>query len=158
MSKSKSTSADTETTESLQLSEFLTYKISTLSNMLSREGERYLKNNYGIAIPDYRILMTLATLGEMSVREIASHSKMDKALISRVVNRLVKNKMVNSKPDPNDGRLVLLSTTKKGWDLYEELQPYAQNRQRSLLAVMEEGERQNFIKSLDKLILHMEQK
>lgn len=156
MSKSKSTTSELDTGTSIHLSDYITYKISTLSNMLSREGERYLKSNHGIAIPDYRILITLATLGEMSAREIASHSKMDKALISRVVNRLVSRKMVNSKPDPNDGRLVLLSATKKGRDLYEELQPYAQNRQIGLLKVMEEDERKNFIRSLDKLIKHME--
>lgn len=142
--------------DSLKLEEFITYKINSLSSLMSREGERYLKKNYGIAIPDYRIIVTLATYGELSVREISDHTKMDRAFISRVVSRLVKNEMVNSKPDPDDGRLVLLSTTQKGFELYKTLQPYAQNRQRRLLEVMDPEERQNFLNSVDKLIEHME--
>ena len=148
----KPTATQTRNHETLE--NFVTYKLNILSNKLTRQGERYLKKHYGIAIPDYRVLLALAYYGEMSVREIASYIEMDKALVSRVVARLVANERVVSKPDPNDGRLVLLSITPTGLALFEEILPFSLDRQRRLLESLDADEREPFMRMLDKLLAY----
>ncbi|MEL6527326.1 MAG: MarR family transcriptional regulator, partial [Chloroflexota bacterium] len=56
---------------------------------------------------------TLLNLGEHLVCESGSPS--------RLINRMVKNGLVEKQPSPNDGRAILLSLTAQGEDALEHL-------------------------------------
>ncbi|PID45534.1 MAG: hypothetical protein CSB47_08420 [Proteobacteria bacterium] len=135
----------------LPLEEFLTYRVNVLSNLLNRRSERFLRRNYGISIPDWRVLVLLANHGPMFVRDLAGMSRTDKAQVSRVVNRLAALGLVNSEADPYDARLVEVSITKVGMDLFNNILPKAIVRQSALLAVLEPDEWQVLDRVLEKL-------
>ncbi len=138
-------------TEELPFEQYLSFKIATLTNALTRQMDRFLQDTYKLSHSDWRVIAILGRYGSASVREIVAHSNMDKGLVSRIVARLVKNQLVSSKTDPDDRRLVILSNTEKGSALYGEIQPQTRKRQRALLSLLAEEERCVFYSALNKL-------
>jgi DNA-binding MarR family transcriptional regulator len=137
------------------LEDSISFRLNVLTSILNRHSERYLKKNYGIAIPDWRVIAILAGGGRMSVRELSSLSKMDKAMVSRVVKRLISNGCILSEPDPADGRLLILSIAAKGQDLFQRINPVFIDRDERLMAILQDDS--EFGGSLDKLIAHVEE-
>lgn len=150
--------SDHNDAHALPLERFITYRLTTLSSTLNRNTERFLKKNYDISIPDWRVLAVLNRYGPVSVRELAGHSHMDKALVSRVVSRLAKAKYITSKPDASDGRLVVLSLSPSGQDLHDAIMPHAQKRQQGLLQSLSEEEREPLYQMLEKLMHYAQTK
>jgi len=137
----------------LSIEQFLTYRLNVLSNMLNRQMERFLKHQFNIALPDWRVVAILGRFRDVrSIRDVAARSRMDKALVSRAVARLIQRGLINSRPDPKDGRLVVLSLTAAGHTLYEAIMPQARKRQLDLLSGLDPQERAALEKALDKLI------
>ena len=159
MARRSSNSADEETAElaeanveTLPLEQFMTYRLNVLSNMLNRQMERFLKPQFDISLPDWRVLAHLGRFQAMSVRELSAYSQMDKALVSRAVARLVKKGLVSSKPDPNDGRLVVLALTKSGQKMFKTIMPLVRQRQQRLYACIDHKSQAAFDQALDALI------
>lgn len=145
-------------TEDLPLSQFLTYRLNVLSNLLNKQSERYLKKGYGISIPDWRVLLLLVQGGPMSIRDLASLSKADKALVSRVVTRLIESGLVSKESDTYDARLVQISITEKGLGIFNGVLPHAATRQRILQGILEPDELDVLDRALDKLTKFAEEK
>lgn len=141
---------DEDQTE-LHLEQFLTYKLNVLSNMINRQTERFLADNFAISLPEWRVLANLGRFADLSVRDVASLSEMDKALVSRAVAKLVKRGFVNSQPHANDGRLVVLSLTTAGLEQYNQILPKARKRQERLYCVLDLQEREAIDSILQKL-------
>lgn len=144
--------------EDLPLDKFLTYRVNVLSNLLNKQTERFLKKEHGIAIPDWRVLFLLAKAGPMSVRDLAVLSKTDKALVSRVVSRLIKLDLVHRKSNDYDARQVQVSITAAGVEVYNQILPHAAERQRILLSTLETDEVEALDRILDKLTDFAEEK
>ncbi|UTW11402.1 MarR family winged helix-turn-helix transcriptional regulator [Marinobacterium rhizophilum] len=142
--------------DQVQLERFVTYRISTLANMLGRQMERFLNQQFGISLPDWRVLATLGRFKEMSVRELAAESKMDKALVSRVASRLAKQQLIDSQPHPEDGRLVVLTLTPAGRDMYHAIIPHAMKRHQKLLGSLAPEEIPALDQILNKLLGYAE--
>jgi len=144
--------------EDLPLGEFLTYRLNILSNLLNRQTERFLQRHHGIAIPDWRVLFLLARGGSMSVRELSALSKMDRALVSRVTKRLAQAGLISSKISSVDARLVELSISGSGLDLYHQILPHALTRQQVLQSVLGEQKLADLNLAVDQLTQFAEEK
>jgi len=137
------------------LQDSISFRLNVLTSILNRHSERYLKNQYGIAMPDWRAIAILSNGEKVSVRELAVNSKMDKAMVSRVVSRLVSSGYVLSEPDPSDGRLLILSITPSGKNLYQQIKPVFADRDERLMSVLKERGSE-FQDSLDTLVEYVE--
>lgn len=144
--------------EDIPLDEFLTYRFNVLSNILNKQSERFLKKHHGIAIPDWRVLLLLEQGGPMSIRDLASLSKADKALVSRVVSRLIKAGLLNGKKNTYDARLVQVSITDEGRKVYNTVLPNAATRQQVLMGILEPDELDVLDRALSKLTEFAEEK
>lgn len=132
----------------------VSFRLNVLTSILNRHAERYLKKQYGIAMPDWRVIAILACGDGMSVRELSATSKMDKAMVSRVVKRLISAGFILSEPDPADGRLLILTINQLGLDLYYKIKPSFIERDERLMVVIKEHD--EFGDSLDRLIEYVE--
>ncbi len=129
--------------EELKLSEFLPYQLVALANRISRDFSRRYREEFGLSIPEWRVLAHLAQAGEpLSVREIHERVDMDKSKISRAATRLERNGYVSKQVNPTDRRLVALELTGAGRELYAAITPIALDFQAELLARLpaEDGE------------------
>lgn len=136
------------------ISHFLTYRVNVLANLFNRQMERLLQHEFAIALPDWRVIAHLGQFGALSVKQLSRHSEMDKALVSRIVTRLVEREVVVSRPDERDKRSVSVKLTESGLLLYHKIKPVALEQQIKFAMPLSEIEVANLESALDKLLDH----
>ena len=78
----------------------------------------------GVTPPQYTILVTVAHLAEdATVRAVAEHMHVSGAFVTAETGKLAKKGLVAKRPNPSDGRSVLVSLTAKGRQALEGALP-----------------------------------
>lgn len=114
------------------LSAFLPYQLAVTSARVSRAfAERY-RAEFGLTIPEWRVMAHLAQSGDVSVREIQARVDMDKSKVSRAAARLEQAGLIEKRDNPADRRLLDMRLTEKGQALFARIVPVAQAYQRAL--------------------------
>ena len=147
-------SPETETPEvagSLILERFVPYRLSVLSNTVSRAIARIYAERFDLTIPEWRVMAQLGRHGRLSASDIVGLTAMDKVRVSRAVARLTASGRIASIADAADRRRQLLTLTAAGKRIYREIVPLALEREARLLGALEPGERQVLDRLLAKL-------
>lgn len=92
----------------LDLDAFMPYRLSVLSNVISRSVAALYADRFGLTIPEWRVM---AVLGLEETREeamcanaVAARTEMDKVQVSRAVTRMTQGGLVARATDPQDRR------------------------------------------------------
>ena len=96
-------------------------------------------------------LAKLAELGPTSQNLLGRRTAMDAASIKGVVDRLTRRGLVETRPDPEDGRRLLVALTEAGRALAEETAPRALAVSEATLALLDARERRTLFGLLEKL-------
>ena len=115
----------TETLPEFDLTRFLPYRMALVAERLSAGLARRYRAEYGISIPEWRVLAHLAHSGEVSVRDIERRVSLDKSKVSRAASRLEADGYITKQVNAGDRRLLRLALTDKGRHLMQELIPLA---------------------------------
>ncbi len=116
------------------LRQFLPYQLAAAAERVSRDFAETYRREFGISIPEWRVLAHLAQEGEVSVRDIESRVGMEKSKVSRAVSRLEMAGYVAKRINADDRRLLSLSLTPEGTALMQRLIPIALAYQDDLTA------------------------
>jgi DNA-binding MarR family transcriptional regulator len=108
----------------LRLEDFLPHRLNVLSNLVSHALTR-VYGQYGISIPEWRVLVTLGQHGVMTGKAIGARTHMHKTKVSRAVAQLERLKFLSRRANRSDLREAFLSLTPAGRAVYEELAPRA---------------------------------
>jgi DNA-binding MarR family transcriptional regulator len=135
----------------LDLDRFLPYRLSVLSNRVSSEIAKHYSDRFGLTIPEWRVMAVLGQTPDLSAREVAARTAMDKVQVSRAVAALVEARRVQRRDDAGDGRVTRLSLTAKGRAIYDEIVPLALNLEAVLLATLGKEERETLDRLMRKL-------
>ncbi|MBC7768663.1 MAG: MarR family transcriptional regulator [Phycisphaerales bacterium] len=136
----------------LVLEEFLPYRLSILSNRVSRAiAARYAKT-FNLTIPEWRVIAVLGRRPGLTAKDIAEATEMDKVAVSRAVQRLVASKRVAARLDRGDARKQLLSLTSQGEHVHARIAPIALESEQKLLAALDARERAQLSALLDRLL------
>ncbi len=107
------------------LSAFLPYQLAVASARVSRGfAERY-RAEFGLSIPEWRVLAHLAAGDTVSVREIHARVDMDKSKVSRAAARLEEAGLIEKRENAADRRLLDMRLTDKGRGLMARILPIA---------------------------------
>jgi len=138
--------------EMLVLEEFLPYRLSILSNRVSRAiAARYAKT-FNLTIPEWRIIAVLGRRPGLTSKEVAEATEMDKVAVSRAVARLAASKRVATRADRDDARKQLLALTPQGEDVYARIAPIALATEERLLAALNPRDREQLDTLIDRLL------
>lgn len=138
--------------ELLVLEDFLPYRLSILSNRISRAiATRYAKA-FDLSIPEWRVIAVLGRTPLLTAKEIAEATEMDKVAVSRAVARLVAAKRVQARADAGDARRQILSLTTLGESLHARIAPIALESEDKLLRALSAKEREQLDALLDRLL------
>lgn len=121
---------------SFDLSSFLPYQLAVASSRISREFSERYKREFGLSIPEWRVLAHLAQSDAVSVREIHERVDMDKSKVSRAAARLEAVGLIEKRENPEDRRLLDMRLTVKGRDLIARVVPIADAYQAELMALL----------------------
>lgn len=137
--------------ESLELEHFFPYRLSVLSNRVSRSIARLYSERFGISIPEWRVMAVLGRFAPLTANEITERTAMDKVAVSRAAGRLVARRFIERRLDPSDRRRALLKLSRQGRRIYREIVPLAQDAEAKLLAALSASERDQINRLLKKL-------
>lgn len=138
-------------TEELRLRRFLPYRCNNLAEKISVSLSRIYVDEFGVSIPQWRILATLAEEGELQAKRIGELTNMDKVRVSRAVSALLEDGLLVRRACSADQRASLLRLSARGRRLYQRIVPEALAWERSLVASLSPVERQDLFTLLDKL-------
>ncbi|HVP85209.1 MAG TPA: MarR family winged helix-turn-helix transcriptional regulator [Rhizomicrobium sp.] len=125
----------------LNLDTFLPYRLSVLSNRVSDAIARQYSERFNLSIPEWRIIAVLGQSPDLSARDVAARTAMDKVQVSRAVTSLVSAKRVARTEDATDARITRLTLTARGRAIYEEVAPLALHLESLLLSSLSAQER-----------------
>lgn len=135
----------------LELLKFMPFRLNRLAAEVSNDLAKVYAERFGIDIPEWRILATLAVREPRSAQFIVRCTRTHKTRISRAASRLIELGLIERAGNGDDRREVQLRMTAKGRALYDEMVPLVLERERQVLACLSEEERRSFTLALDKL-------
>jgi maleylacetoacetate isomerase len=99
------------------LSAFLPYQLAVAAARVSKGFADRYRAEFGLSIPEWRVLAHLAGDDAVSVREIHARVDMDKSKVSRAAARLEEAGLIEKRENAADRRLLDMRLTDKGRDL-----------------------------------------
>jgi len=132
----------------LHLEKFLPYRLSVLSNTVSSAIAAAYFMNFGLSIPEWRVMAVLAANPGLSAAEVTARTAMDKVAVSRAVAALQSAGRLHRTTAPSDRRRTHLELTRSGMRVYARVVPMALDYERALVAPLSSRD----LATLDRLV------
>jgi len=120
-------------TPDFDLTAFLPYRINAAASRISRAFADRYREEFGISIPEWRVLAHLHHAGDVSVRDIEARVDMEKSKVSRAASRLEQAGYITKAVNEADRRLLALRLMPEGQALVARLIPVAMQFQDEML-------------------------
>ncbi|MDJ0921507.1 MAG: MarR family transcriptional regulator [Henriciella sp.] len=124
----------------LRLDNYLPYRLSVLSNAVSRLIGGVYEGDFDLSIWQWRIIAVLGETPGLTSTEVTQRTLMDKPTVSRAAASLVERGLLRRDVDTEDRRRVPLSLTDAGQAIYNQVIPEAIEKEKALLDVLSEDE------------------
>lgn len=135
----------------LELETFLPYRLSVLSNTLSQSIAKVYDKRFGLSVTEWRAMAVLGHRADLSAREVAERTAMDKVAVSRALARLLDKQLIERSTAAHDKRQSVLRLSEAGWAIYDQVAPLALEHEQRLLAHLSVEEREWLARILDTL-------
>ncbi|MCM8792351.1 MAG: MarR family transcriptional regulator [Candidatus Omnitrophica bacterium] len=135
------------------LSEFID-KINQIMPVIAREFIRRQAKDLSkeeLTFSQFMVLTLLNTEGKMRMKDLADSLKVTTANVTGIVERLIKQKLVERLFDSKDRRVIYINLSPKGRMLIGRIE---QNRRRVLTKIfggLSESERQHYLRILTRI-------
>ncbi len=139
-------------TERLHLDRFVPYRLAVLTNIVSMSIANAYEQEFGLTIPEWRVLAVLARYPNLSAIEVSERAAMDKVAVSRAVQSLVAAKRVVRSYDKGDRRRSVLRLSPAGRAVYTRVAPLALRYERRLLNTLSSNDRRALNRLIGQLI------
>lgn len=148
MSRSRDDRPSDPDVQPLRLNEFLPYRLSVLAAVVSEGLARSYSEQFGIGVPEWRVLATIGEFQSITAKAIGAHAHMSKVKVSRAVASLEGRGLIQRKQNAEDMREAFLVLTSAGSDMYRRIVPMALGYTEALHAALSHEE----VATLDRLI------
>ena len=135
----------------LVLDDFIPYRLSVTSNLVSDSIARAYESLFGLTIPEWRLIAVIAETGGITQQAIGARTLMDKVTVSRAAIALVGRGLLARRDNPDDRRSHLLELTDAGRDLYAAVAPKALDLESRIFAAFAPDEVARFIDMLRRI-------
>ena len=140
-----------EKSDALLLADFLPYRLSVLSNRISRSiADRY-EERFQLTLPEWRVMAVLGEEPDLSAGQVADRTAMDKVAVSRAVNKLLEAGRIERHFSNEDRRRSVIALSNEGQQIYREIIPLALDYEAKLLEHFSDEEKSQ----LDALIIKL---
>ena len=140
-----------------ELARFLPYRLSVVTEQISRLVASTYAERFGLSVPEWRVIAHLGYSTSLSALAIAERTAMDKVKVSRALARLTARRLVRREVNPRDGRGTILTLTPTGRSVYERIVPAAQAMEAEILGTFSSDEAAQLTTLLDRLEAHVAQ-
>ena len=135
----------------LVLDDFLPYRLSVASNLVSDGIAKTYEALFGLSIPEWRLITVVAEADGITQQAIGRRTRMDKVTVSRAAIALVDRGLLTRTANPDDRRSHLLRLSAAGEELYAAIAPKALDLEAQLFAHFEPAEINQFMAMLRRI-------
>lgn len=132
------------------LAHLLSYRLSVVSNLLSRSLVRRFQSISEISLPEWRMLVLVSVYAPVTVKSLSRHAGLDFGQTSRLVTRMCEMGRMIKTPG-EDARSVELSLTTQGRALHRKLWAVAMECNDSYLHGLSAAQQELLFGALDTL-------
>ena len=136
----------------LHLEHFVPYRLSVLTNIVSMSIAEAYEREFGLSIPQWRVIAVLARYPDLSAIEVAERTAMDKVAVSRAVQGLLAQRRLLRTYDSGDRRRTRLRLSTAGQSVYTRVAPLALNYEKKLLDALSPTDRRALDRLLGRLV------
>lgn len=123
----------------LVLDDFVPYRLSVASNLVSDSIARTYEALFGLSIAEWRVIAVAAEQQRTTQADISVRTRMDKVTVSRAARALVTRRLL-TRTTHDDQRSRWLELTSTGLTLYAAVAPKALELEKRLFARFTAGE------------------
>ncbi len=135
----------------LVLDDFIPYRLSVTSNLVSDSIARAYESLFGLTIPEWRLVAVVAETGGITQQAIGARTRMDKVTVSRAAIALVDRGLLARRANAEDRRSHLLELTEAGRDLYAAVAPKALDLESRIFSAFPPEEIERFMAMLRRI-------
>lgn len=128
------------------------YRLAVLTNIVSMSIANAYEQEFGLTIPEWRVIAVLARYPNLSAIEVSERAAMDKVAVSRAVQGLVAARRVVRAYDKGDRRRTMLRLSPTGRSVYTRVAPLALRYERRLLNTLSSADRRALNRLIGQLI------
>ena len=116
------------------LQDFLPYALNRAAEVSSRDFQQIYKDRYGMLRTEWRVLFHLGRYGPMTAKAICDRATVHKTKVSRAVAALGDKRYLTRKTQSVDRRHETLQLTRRGEDVFADLDRAAREYDAKLAA------------------------
>ncbi|MCH7629489.1 MAG: winged helix-turn-helix transcriptional regulator [Proteobacteria bacterium] len=135
-----------------RLADFVPYRMAITSNAVSGLIAGEYRNEFGLKIPEWRIMAVLGDAGQLTQRDLVRSTLMDKVAVNRACKVLEERQLVQRSPNAADGRSHHLELTVEGRAMFDQIWPQALDIYEKIFTVLSPREIEKLRSLLDKLL------
>lgn len=128
------------------------WRIHVMSYLMARPVSINITPVYGLTLVDWRIVITLARAPDLTAQEIIELWGLEKMAVSRSIQKLQKNNLIQRTKDATDSRRHLLRLTAKGRGAHRAAWPRAEEHYKFITSALTPQELRQFNAIADKLV------
>ena len=128
------------------------YRLSVTSNAVSDLIAGEYRAQFGLKIPEWRIMAVLGDAGAQTQRQLVAATLMDKVAVNRACKVLESRNLVARIPNASDGRSHHLELTPPGRTMHGQIMPLAVDMYEKVFACLSERETDKLRSILAKLL------
>lgn len=139
------------------------YEIGAQIHMLSRKIKRKLDETFvsygitGVQAIMLKFINDKSREGKVYAKDIESEFDMRRATIAGILQLLEQNQLITRKAEGSDARLKEITITKKALEIINNVDSSIEQLEKRLEKNMSKEEKENFLKTLDKLSKNLSQ-
>jgi len=154
ITKQRSSSArqrSPEGTALIDLDRYVPAYLTWINNKLSRGASKQYLRVFNVGIETWRCLVLLAIHKSISAQQVSRIIGMDKASVSRCFRVMQAEGLILLGLDAVDGRVRVATLTPRGRTLHDQILGMALERERALLVVLNDSDREVLLALLKRL-------
>ncbi|MDY3006823.1 MULTISPECIES: MarR family winged helix-turn-helix transcriptional regulator [Anaerococcus] len=124
--------------------------ISRLKNSIDKRSSKLMRE-YDLSLPQFAVMEALYSKGDMCIGEVKKKILSTSGTMPIIVRNLKKKDYIFSYKDKKDKRREILSLTKKGYELINEIFPRNQKIIEDSFNNLNSNEMKDFVKLLKKI-------
>jgi DNA-binding MarR family transcriptional regulator len=121
-----------------------------------QERTQYQCERFGLPDAQIRCLLLFGEERYLTAKGIAYKLNVVKSRVTKIVEGLIRKKLLQKVPDPEDSRIVLLSLTPKGQLKLKEINGYMLDFNSKVLGAIHPDQRSGLLNNLELLRISME--
>lgn len=138
--------------DELILENFMPYRLARLSSTVSARVAKAYDKEFGLSIPEWRVIAVLGRYPGLSAVEVAEQTFLDKVAVSRAVTKLIRNGRIDREFADADRRRSILNLSEKGREVHDGVAKLALQFERELLEGLSEKDVADFNDVMDGLL------